>query len=336
MNYLHFAYISNEADMEKDVPISAPEIITQDDVESTDRVKLGAWEEFNAEWLVGQEVYVNGYPSYHTKSGMSRGLVLRIRKPDLVGTQLAEVELEDYQHRLISIPTTYLSHTNEPVKGVYLRKPRYPRKNRQASLQIEAEEVSDAFIEDGQGFFTEVEDSNGIIFRYNRKGQRHNTRGPAVVNRYGTIWYYQNGKRHRTDGPAIVDVDGTVEYWVNDKQLSEEEFNRRYGQNRQASLEPIADLYHDKLYTVVPKDHDVSLGVMPEDQKFSRKYVFLWDTDRALTRFSDLDFKKILIILPKDVRFSTLQPLVGGAYTLPHILNTWSVEEIGSVSIHSE
>ena len=131
----------------------------------------------------------------------------------------------------------------------------------QASLKLSSwEEVSDEFIEEGQGFFGEEKTKGGVIIRLNKKGQFHNTRGPAIIYTDGTVLYYQNGyphrtdgpaviyangtvaywvngERHRTDGPAIVNVDGTVEYWVNDKQLSEEEFNQAYGRNRVGSLQ---------------------------------------------------------------------------------------------------
>ena len=84
-------------------------------------------------------------------------------------------------------------------------------------------------IELKQGFFTEKKE-NGILYRYNRKGQLHNTQGPAVVYANGSVWYYQNGKRHRTDGPAVIHAKGRVEYLVDGRELSEEEFNQKYGQ----------------------------------------------------------------------------------------------------------
>ena len=103
------------------------------------------------------------------------------------------------------------------------------------------EEVSDDFIEEGQGFFTEEKDSDGTIIRRNRKGQRHNTRGPAVVYDNGSVWYYQNGKVHRTDGPAFIGAKGVVEYWVDDKRIPKEQFYQLYGQNRIASEDPSFD-----------------------------------------------------------------------------------------------
>ena len=125
------------------------------------------------------------------------------------------------------------------------------------------EEISDDFIEEGQGFFTEEKNGNGL-YRLNRNGDWHNTRGPAIIHADGSVEYWVNGKLHRTDGPAYIGSDGTVAYWVNDKlhrtdgpaiiradgsveywvngeELSEEEFNRLYGQNRQASLQVKAE-----------------------------------------------------------------------------------------------
>ena len=131
---------------------------------------------------------------------------------------------------------------------------------RNASLKLSWEEFQNEYLEDWQGFFREEKAEDGIIWRYNKKGELHNTRGPAVIHPNGTVSYFVNhklhrtdgpayigsdgkvvywvdDKLHRTDGPAVVNPDGTVEYWVNSEELSEEEFNRRYGRNRLSSQE---------------------------------------------------------------------------------------------------
>ena len=98
-------------------------------------------------------------------------------------------------------------------------------------------DYTDEELEYLQGFFTEKKDEDGSTYRYNKKGQFHNTRGPAYIDVDGTVEYWVRGKCHRTDGPAIIYPDGTVEYWVNDEPLSEEEFNQKYGRNRRGSLQ---------------------------------------------------------------------------------------------------
>ena len=131
------------------------------------------------------------------------------------------------------------------------------------------EEFQDEYLEDWQGFFTEEKYPSGDIFRYNRKGELHNTRGPAIIYGVGSVLYYQNGKphrtdgpayigadgyeeywvngkRHRTDGPAKIFADGYEEYWVNDKRIAREQFYFRYGRHMQASVTlPKAEQYPD-------------------------------------------------------------------------------------------
>ena len=110
-----------------------------------------------------------------------------------------------------------------------------------------------------QGFFREEKLPNGDIFRRNKKGELHNTRGPAIIWYNGTVEYWVNGKPHRTDGPAYIGADGTVvyfqngllhrtdgpavifsngiaEYWVNGKRIARQQFYLRYGRHMQASL----------------------------------------------------------------------------------------------------
>jgi hypothetical protein len=96
-------------------------------------------------------------------------------------------------------------------------------------------------------------DEYGTKRYFNEQGQLHRTDGPAVEYADGTkAWYvndklhrtdgpayewadgskawYVNGQRHRPDGPAIEWAHGSKEWWVNGQQLTEAEFNARYGQ----------------------------------------------------------------------------------------------------------
>ena len=118
-------------------------------------------------------------------------------------------------------------------------------------LSLLIKDATDLF-EQRQGFSFDEKTEYGDIYRYNKKGQFHNTRGPAVILADGSVEYYVNGKCHRTDGPAVIQADGRTEYWVNGKLhrtdgpaiiyadgtleywvdgtfIEEEEFNQKYG-----------------------------------------------------------------------------------------------------------
>ena len=88
-----------------------------------------------------------------------------------------------------------------------------------------------------------------------------------------------------------------------------------------------ATLYHNIMYTVVPKDHDLKLGILPEDQGFSKKYVFLWDSYAYLNIFDDTTWKKVLVHIPDEAKHNMLTRLTGAAFAIPGISNTWELQE---------
>jgi hypothetical protein len=88
-----------------------------------------------------------------------------------------------------------------------------------------------------------------------------------------------------------------------------------------------ATLYQDRVYTVVPKDLDLKLGIMPEDQGFAKDHVIVWETYRDLVIFKEDKWKKVLIELPKGVKFKALTKLPGDAYAIDSIPNTWRITE---------
>jgi hypothetical protein len=92
-------------------------------------------------------------------------------------------------------------------------------------------------------------------------------------------------------------------------------------------LDKTADLYFDKVYTVIPKDMELNQGIFPEDQKFSPKYVFLWDNWRDLVMFPGNKWKKVTVYLPHEVKFSELTRIPGNGYGIKYIPNTWKIEE---------
>ncbi|MFA5724241.1 MAG: hypothetical protein WC979_08350 [Candidatus Pacearchaeota archaeon] len=95
-----------------------------------------------------------------------------------------------------------------------------------------------------------------------------------------------------------------------------------------------SNLYHDEVYTVIPKDHKIEMGIFPEDQHFSSKYVFVWDTYRDVLHFSDIIWDVVKITIPQGLKHTVLKPMVGGAYSLTHIPNTWQIEAVSSQPIY--
>jgi hypothetical protein len=92
-----------------------------------------------------------------------------------------------------------------------------------------------------------------------------------------------------------------------------------------------ADLWRNKLYTVVPPQHDLSKGITPEDQQFHHKYVFLWDDWGSMNAFSDARWKKVCVYLPPEVKNShQLVKLMSDTYALSSIPSTWRIEEQSS------
>jgi hypothetical protein len=58
-------------------------------------------------------------------------------------------------------------------------------------------------------------------------GKFHREDGPAIEEADETKEWYLNGQLHREDGPAVERVDGTKYWYLNDKNLTEEEFNKK-------------------------------------------------------------------------------------------------------------
>lgn len=99
-------------------------------------------------------------------------------------------------------------------------------------------------------------------------------------------------------------------------------------EKKTSDLKLQSDLYHHIAYTVVAKDCNIKLGIIPEDQKFSRRYVFVWDDYNNLIRFSSDDWKIIKVTIPKDEKRNALSPVGGvGIYAVRKIPNTWGIEE---------
>ena len=88
-----------------------------------------------------------------------------------------------------------------------------------------------------------------------------------------------------------------------------------------------SDIYFNRLYTVIPKDASFEQGVFPKDQGFNDKYVFLWNDYYDLVQFNQDKWKKISVVIPQNIKYSSLHKLVGSAFTLPYLSNTWEIQE---------
>jgi len=98
-----------------------------------------------------------------------------------------------------------------------------------------------------------------------------------------------------------------------------------------------ADLYHKTLFTVVPKSHDHSLGIFPDDQQLSHSSVLLWDTVKGIPPAAiDVDYKVLKITINFSIIRDSLKTIGGGVYSLRHIPNTLPIEEVDSISYKGE
>jgi len=103
------------------------------------------------------------------------------------------------------------------------------------------------------------------------------------------------------------------------------------------TLEKEADLYYNTLFTIVPKPHDVSLGIFPDDQQLSTKRVLLWNSLKQVPTFLiDDDYKVLKVKLTPSIIRNSLRNIGGGIYALEFIPNTLFMEEESNVSFKEE
>jgi len=94
------------------------------------------------------------------------------------------------------------------------------------------------------------------------------------------------------------------------------------------NTEKTSDLYDKTVYTVVRREHDLSMGIFPQDQGFSDKYVILWHNKRDLLNFDTDKWDVIEIRVPgyrevADVGFYSAVP---GVYAVRNIPIDWDME----------
>ena len=89
-----------------------------------------------------------------------------------------------------------------------------------------------------------------------------------------------------------------------------------------------ADLYSGLLYSAVPKDHNIMLGVFPDDQGFTQKNVILWSSFRDIPNVFEDDFKIISVEITNDDKKNKLKSIGGGVYAISSLLNTYRVKVV--------
>jgi len=93
------------------------------------------------------------------------------------------------------------------------------------------------------------------------------------------------------------------------------------------NIQQESSLRKDTYYTIVPKNHELHSGILPEDQFFSPSKVIFWKTTYALSEFSPKDWDYVQFALPPSSRHSSLfSRVVGDCYSLPAIHNTWDLQ----------
>ena len=92
-----------------------------------------------------------------------------------------------------------------------------------------------------------------------------------------------------------------------------------------------ADLYSGLLYSAVPEDHNINLGVFPEDQGFTGKNVLLWSSFRDIPNVFDKEHKIISVRIPDDDKRNMLKTIGGGIYAISRLLNTYKIKVVKEV-----
>jgi hypothetical protein len=86
-----------------------------------------------------------------------------------------------------------------------------------------------------------------------------------------------------------------------------------------------ADLYHGKLFSVVPKEFDVQKqDITPDVQDFHPRKVLLWDNYDSLFKFDESVWQKIVVLVPRDALGHRLFKETGDVYTIDIIPVGWA------------
>lgn len=103
------------------------------------------------------------------------------------------------------------------------------------------------------------------------------------------------------------------------------------------SIQQESSLRKDTYYTIVPKNHVLQSGILPEDQSFFTSKVIFWKTAYALSEFSPQDWDYVQFALPASSRHSSqFFRIIGDCYSLPTIHNTWDLQYLHSMPQYVE
>lgn len=109
------------------------------------------------------------------------------------------------------------------------------------------------------------------------------------------------------------------------------------GEVEEIEIEKESELYFDSLFIPVLTSHDSSLGIFPDDQKISRKGVFLWNSIKTIPMlFKSKDYKILKVDIASGNFRENLKPLGSGVYSLSYIPNTVPLTKSDNQSFYSE
>lgn len=120
-------------------------------------------------------------------------------------------------------------------------------------------------------------------------------------------------------GDFNIEIPGDIDV-VDKDQLLSEDFNTK----------KIADLYNDVLYTVINKDHDIKLGILPQDQGFSDKHIILWSSLKSIPIEWVDKFNIVSVKISSETKKNYLKSLGAGIYSLTDINNNFKLKIVKS------
>lgn len=362
------SHLQQQADIDKEIPLAQPDVVKQKDLQLEDQHMVVPSTELKVGWNIPEEVDMIDFESF--KNLVKPGDVWSISNKrekwfqfrvdsvkehsdgtiTIYGPCKMNGDISDYVYNAVSNSGEYFNLL-ERYPDTYTREAEnVPIKTLRNSWDISSSEP-----EIGLEVSTIQELSDAI-----RPGQVWFLSNPPYPrNKYLAISANQQKVEIFTDirggeiSCSISDFisrnvgdpkNPTAPYWCNIRQdylpaklvdtMKPDNFpDEDPNMDREAS-EVKSDLYHNIVYTVIPKDHKIEMGIFPEDQHFSTKYVFVWNTYRDVLNFDEKIWQKVSIEIPQGLKHTVLKPMVGGAYSLTHIPNTWHIELVNSQPIY--
>lgn len=90
-------------------------------------------------------------------------------------------------------------------------------------------------------------------------------------------------------------------------------------------MQTTADMYHGKLFSVVPRDFNVAgQDITPDVQDFHPRKVWMWDNYDSLFKFDESIWQKVVVKVPKDALGHRIFKEAGDVYTIDVIPVGWA------------